>query len=57
MTRTASGSSGQRLPSSPPTAALEDVPGYRLAELMEELISGGKIAPVAADETTGYKKP
>ncbi|BCW12989.1 MULTISPECIES: DUF4192 domain-containing protein [Paenarthrobacter] len=39
------------------TAALEDMPGYRLAELMEELISGGKIAPVAADETTGYKKP
>ncbi|AOY74357.1 DUF4192 domain-containing protein [Paenarthrobacter sp. YJN-5] len=38
------------------TAALEDVPGYRFAELMEELISHGKIAPVAADETTGYKK-
>lgn len=37
-------------------AALEDVPGYRLAELMEELISHGKIAPVAADETTGFKK-
>ncbi|MEV7663551.1 DUF4192 domain-containing protein [Paenarthrobacter sp. NPDC089316] len=38
------------------TAALEDVPGYRLAELMEELISHGKIAPVAADESTGYRK-
>lgn len=37
-------------------AALEDVPRYRLAELMEELISHGKIAPVAADEATGYKK-
>ncbi len=38
------------------TAALEDVPGYRLAELMEEVISHGRIAPVAADEATGYKK-
>ncbi|MDR6689090.1 hypothetical protein J2Y41_004695 [Arthrobacter sp. 1088] len=38
------------------TAALEDVPGYRLAELMDEIISHGTIAPVAADETTGYKK-
>lgn len=37
-------------------AALEDVPGYRLAVLMEELVSHGKIAPVAADEATGYKK-
>ncbi|MFJ4264611.1 DUF4192 domain-containing protein [Paenarthrobacter nicotinovorans] len=37
-------------------AALENVPGYRLAELMEELISHGKIAPVAADETTAYRK-
>ncbi|MFJ4030386.1 DUF4192 domain-containing protein, partial [Paenarthrobacter sp. NPDC089989] len=38
------------------TAALDDVPGYRLAELMEEIIGNGRIAPVAADETTGYKK-
>ena len=38
------------------TAALEDVPGYRLAELLEEVISHGRIAPVAADEATGYKK-
>lgn len=38
------------------TAALEDVPGYRLAELMEELISHGRIAPVTADEATGYRK-
>jgi hypothetical protein len=37
-------------------AALEDVPGYRLAELMEEVIGHGRIAPVAADEATGYKK-
>uniref|UniRef100_UPI003F490DAE DUF4192 domain-containing protein n=1 Tax=Paenarthrobacter ureafaciens TaxID=37931 RepID=UPI003F490DAE len=38
------------------TAALEDVPGYRMAELMEEIIGNGRIAPVATDETTGYKK-
>ncbi|MFW0775949.1 DUF4192 domain-containing protein [Paenarthrobacter nitroguajacolicus] len=38
------------------TAALDDVPGYRLAELMEEVISHGRIAPVAADAATGYKK-
>lgn len=38
------------------TAALEDVPGYRLAELMEEIIGHGRIAPVAADEATAYKK-
>ncbi|MFJ4286829.1 DUF4192 domain-containing protein [Paenarthrobacter nicotinovorans] len=38
------------------TAALEDVPGYRFAELMEEIIGNGRIAPVAADETTGYRK-
>jgi hypothetical protein len=37
-------------------AALEDLPGYRLAELLEEVISGGRIAPVAANEATGYKK-
>lgn len=33
-------------------AALADAPGYRLAELMDELVSRGTIAPVAKDEHT-----
>ncbi|WP_423185088.1 DUF4192 domain-containing protein [Arthrobacter sp. NyZ413] len=38
------------------TAAIEDTPGYRLAELMDQLVSRGTIAPVAQDEHTSYKK-
>ncbi|MBO1269827.1 DUF4192 domain-containing protein [Arthrobacter cavernae] len=37
-------------------AAVEDTPGYRLAELMEEIIGNGNLAPVAKDENTGYRK-
>ncbi|GAA3310994.1 hypothetical protein GCM10017710_09010 [Arthrobacter ramosus] len=37
-------------------AALADTPGYRLAELMDQLVSRGTIAPVAKDEHTSYKK-
>ncbi|WP_285245315.1 DUF4192 domain-containing protein [Pseudarthrobacter sp. fls2-241-R2A-127] len=36
--------------------ALSDTPGYRLAELMEELVSRGTIAPVAKNQATAYKR-
>ncbi|MBP2269217.1 hypothetical protein J3A64_004757 [Pseudarthrobacter sp. PvP004] len=38
------------------TAAMKDTPGYRLAELLDEVVNQGTIAPVAADEATAYKK-
>lgn len=36
--------------------ALADTPGYRLAELMEELVGRGTIAPVAKNQATAYKR-
>jgi hypothetical protein len=36
--------------------ALADAPGYRLAELMDQLVSRGTIAPVAQDPDTAYKR-
>lgn len=36
--------------------AIADAPGYRLAELMEQLVSRGTIAPVAQDPDTAYKR-
>jgi hypothetical protein len=36
--------------------AIADTPGYRLAELMEQLVSRGTIAPVAQDPATAYKR-
>jgi hypothetical protein len=38
------------------TAAVADTPGYRLAELMGRVVSEGRIAPVAQDEDTAYKR-
>nr|WP_015061950.1 DUF4192 domain-containing protein [Arthrobacter sp. J3.40]AFK89327.1 hypothetical protein [Arthrobacter sp. J3.40] len=38
------------------TLAIEDTPGYRLAEMMEELVKRGTIAPVAQDAATAYKR-
>jgi hypothetical protein len=36
--------------------AVADTPGYRLAELMEQLVNRGTIAPVAKDPDTAYRK-
>jgi len=36
--------------------ALADAPGYRLAELMDQLVSRGTIAPVAKNQETAYKR-
>lgn len=36
--------------------ALADTPGYRLAELMDQLVSRGTIAPVAKNQATAYKR-
>lgn len=36
--------------------ALTDTPGYRLAELMDQLVSRGTIAPVAKNQATAYKR-
>jgi len=36
--------------------ALADAPGYRLAELMDQLVSRGTIAPVAKNQATAYKR-
>lgn len=36
--------------------ALTDTPGYRLAELMDQLVSRGTIAPVAKNQDTAYKR-
>ncbi|CAN7572656.1 DUF4192 domain-containing protein [Arthrobacter sp. LjRoot78] len=36
--------------------AIADTPGYRLAELMEQLVNRGTIAPVAQDAATAYKR-
>jgi hypothetical protein len=36
--------------------AIADTPGYRLAELMEQLVNRGTIAPVAQDADTAYKR-
>ena len=36
--------------------ALADTPGYRLAELMDQLVSRGTIAPVARNQETAYKR-
>lgn len=38
------------------TLAIADTPGYRLAELMEQLVNRGTIAPVAQDAATAYKR-
>ncbi|MET3810843.1 DUF4192 domain-containing protein [Arthrobacter sp. UYEF3] len=38
------------------TAAVTDTPGYRLAELMEQLVNRGTIAPVAQDQNTAHKR-
>jgi hypothetical protein len=35
---------------------IADTPGYRLAELMEQLVNRGTIAPVAQDADTAYKR-
>jgi hypothetical protein len=37
-------------------AAVADTPGYRLAELMAQLVNRGTIAPVAQDAATAYKR-
>jgi hypothetical protein len=36
--------------------AMADTPGYRLAELMDQLVSRGTIAPVAKNQDTAYKR-
>jgi hypothetical protein len=36
--------------------AIEDSPGYRLAGLLEQLVSRGTVAPVAQDADTAYKR-
>lgn len=36
--------------------ALADTPGYRLAELIDQLVSRGTIAPVAKNPDTAYKR-
>ena len=36
--------------------ARADTPGYRLAELMDQLVSRGTIAPVAKNQATAYKR-
>lgn len=38
------------------TTAIADKPGYRLAELLDQLVSRGTIAPVAKDQATAYKR-
>jgi hypothetical protein len=38
------------------TLAIADTPSYRLAELMEQLVNRGTIAPVAQDAATAYKR-
>jgi hypothetical protein len=38
------------------TLAIEDSPGYRLAGLLEQLVSRGTVAPVAKDQATAYKR-
>jgi Domain of unknown function (DUF4192) len=38
------------------TLAIEDTPGYRLAELMAQLVSRGTVAPVAQNADTAYKR-
>jgi hypothetical protein len=36
--------------------AIEDSPGYRLAGLLEQLVSRGTVAPVAKNQATAYKR-
>lgn len=38
------------------TAALKEVNGYRLADLLERVTAAGHLAPVAKNQTTAYKK-
>lgn len=38
------------------TLAIGDTPGYRLAELMEQLVNRGTIAPVAQNADTAYNR-
>lgn len=38
------------------TLAIADTPGYRLAELMEQLVNRGTIAAVEQDQKTAYRR-